>query len=156
MDIAKRGYTNAMEYTASVNGSSEYCVFCRIVEGSADCSQIYRDDVCIAFVCLHQVNPGHTLVCPTRHVESFTELSAEEATELMVVAQQIASVQKARMPGCSGATLSLADGVDAGQEVPHTHLHVIPRSLNDGFGWKRFGERPERTELDRIADLLRI
>ena len=48
----------------------------------------------------------------------------------------------------------LADGEQAGQEVPHVHLHVIPRFRGDGFSLKLppgYGRHPERSELDRIA-----
>ena len=138
-----------------MRASSATCVFCQIVEGTTDVSQVYRGDLCIAFVCLHQINPGHCLVCPTRHVESFTDLEPAEAESLLTLAQRIAKAQKERIPNCTGVTLSLADGADAGQEVRHTHLHVIPRARDDGFGWRRFGERPGRPELDRIALLLR-
>ncbi len=63
------------------------------------------------------------------------------------------------LPGCEGVTLSLADGIAAGQEVPHAHLHVIPRREGDGLGWKfppGYSEIPtEREKLDAVARLLR-
>ena len=116
---------------------------------------IYRDDDAIAFLSLHQVNPGHVLVCPTRHIASFTELRPSETSQLLSVAQRIARIQREKLERCAGTTLSLADGVDAGQDVPHCHLHVIPRIRGDGFGWKHVGRRLARAELDAIALELR-
>lgn len=55
---------------------------------------------------------------------------------------------------CEGVMLLLADGEVAGQEVPHVHLHVIPRYAGDGFGMKfgpRYGSKPDRKELDKVA-----
>jgi histidine triad (HIT) family protein len=59
---------------------------------------------------------------------------------------------------CEGVNLFLADGEQAGQEVPHVHLHVIPRFRGDGFSLKLppgYGRHPERSELDRIAAAIR-
>jgi histidine triad (HIT) family protein len=59
---------------------------------------------------------------------------------------------------CEGVTLLLADGDAAFQEVPHVHLHVIPRFKNDGFGLKfgpKYGQRPYRKELDTVASSIR-
>jgi histidine triad (HIT) family protein len=51
------------------------CVFCRILEGQLPSSPVLDSDLVVAFLDIHPVNPGHTLVLPRRHVESFTDLS---------------------------------------------------------------------------------
>jgi diadenosine tetraphosphate (Ap4A) HIT family hydrolase len=59
---------------------------------------------------------------------------------------------------CEGVNLFLADGEAAGQEVFHTHLHVVPRYVGDGFALKLppgYQNRPERSELDSIASNIR-
>ena len=59
---------------------------------------------------------------------------------------------------CEGVNLFLADGEAAGQEVFHAHLHVIPRFLGDGFGWKfspNYFVLPPRGELDDLAKNIR-
>ena len=137
-----------------MNGTSFPCVFCQIIDGSARSSQVHRDEFCVAFLDLNPVNPGHTLVCPIRHVSSFTELEPQETAAILMTAQHLARTQKLKLPSCSGVNLLLSDGEDAGQEVAHVHFHVIPRGVNDGFGWKRFGSAQSRDELDSIAALL--
>ena len=72
------------------------------------------------------------------------------------VAQQIAGTQKNSLTECLGVNLLLSDGEVAGQEVPHAHFHVIPRGKEDGFGWRRFGKKVDREDLDSIALLLRV
>ena len=133
---------------------SSSCIFCKIIDGTAQSSDIYRDDDCIAFLDLHPVNAGHALVCPTRHVTSFTDLKAKESEAILGVAQRIARAQKMMLPGCSGVNLILSDGEVAGQEVPHAHFHVVPREDGDGFGWRRFGRQSNREDLDSIATKL--
>jgi histidine triad (HIT) family protein len=99
------------------------------------------------------------VVIPRRHVESFTDLSPEEVSRLAQVGRVVAGYLKTAIKDCEGISFSLADGVSAGQEVPHAHLHVIPRRSGDGFGWKfppgYSSDAVPRNELDSVAALLR-
>jgi histidine triad (HIT) family protein len=71
------------------------------------------------------------------------------------VAQRLA-VAVRRSGFCAGTNLFLADGVLAGQEVFHVHLHVIPRTQRDGFGLRaKRWDQPDRDELDATAGLIR-
>ena len=69
--------------------------------------------------------------------------------------RQVACALKTEVPGCGGVTVSAADGEIAGQEVPHAHFHVIPRSAGDGFGWRRFGVPAEWDSLEATAAVIR-
>jgi histidine triad (HIT) family protein len=131
------------------------CPFCSIIDGAAAASVVLTTDGELAFLDVAPVNPGHTLVVPRRHVSSFTELTAHEVRSLSEAAQTVAAALKDKLEGCVGVTLSLADGEQAGQDVPHVHFHVIPRFLSDGFGWRRPGQRTARSGLDAIAQKLR-
>jgi histidine triad (HIT) family protein len=135
------------------------CTFCRIIKGEIPSSKVFEDQSILAFLDIHPINPGHILVIAKRHVESFTDLSAEEMAAITRAAQLVAKQIKQTLPWCEGATLSLADGVAAGQEVPHAHLHVIPRKSGDGFGWKfppGYGGTASRQELDAIAAAVKL
>ena len=46
---------------------SEKCIFCRIIDGSLPASFIYSDDLCVSFMDIQPVNPGHILVIPRDH-----------------------------------------------------------------------------------------
>ncbi len=132
------------------------CLFCSISQGAATASVVLSTEVEIAFLDVSPVNPGHTIVIPRRHVSSFTELTTEEIGSLALATQRVAAMLKNRLVGCVGITLSLSDGEAAGQEVPHTHFHVIPRYQSDDFGWRRFGQRMNRDKLDLLAEMIRI
>jgi histidine triad (HIT) family protein len=106
----------------------------------------------VAFLDIAPINPGHTLVVPRRHARAFTDLTPVELAHLTSVGQQVALALKAVFPAYEGLTFSVAEGEAAGQEVPHTHLHVIPRHRGDGFGWRRHGQREDRARLDAIAN----
>lgn len=132
------------------------CRFCSIAHGAEPASFILSTEGEIAFLDISPVNPGHTLVIPRRHVSAYTELTAGEISSLALSAQRVATVLRERLADCVGITLSLAEGEGAGQEVPHVHLHVIPRYLSDDFGWSRLGSRTARDRLDALATKLRI
>ena len=69
--------------------------------------------------------------------------------------QRVAAALKRGAVPCEGITVSLADGAAAGQDVPHAHLHVIPRCATDGLGWRAAGRLEQRGELDAIASRIR-
>ena len=131
------------------------CVFFRILAGELPSSPVLDSDLVVAFLDIRPGNPGHTLVLPRRHVESFTELSPMEVEQLALCGQRIAAALKQGFDGCEAVTLSLADGAAAGQDVPHTHLHVVPRRTGDGLGWRAAGQLQARETLDAIASQLR-
>ena len=131
------------------------CVFCRILAGEVPSSPVLDSDLIVAFLDIRPANPGHTLVLPRRHVESFTDLSPTEVEQLALCGQRIAAALKQGFDGCEAVTFSLADGVAAGQDVPHTHLHVVPRRTGDGLGWRAAGQLQDRERLDAIASQLR-
>jgi diadenosine tetraphosphate (Ap4A) HIT family hydrolase len=131
------------------------CVFCRTLAGDLPSSPVFDNDLIVAFLDIRPANPGHTLVLPRRHVESFTELSTMEVEQLALCGQRIATALKQGFDGCEAVTFSLADGAAAGQDVPHTHLHVVPRRAGDGLGWRAAGQLQARETLDASASQLR-
>jgi histidine triad (HIT) family protein len=134
------------------------CVICKVLSGELEVSMVHRDDLCAAFMDIQPVNPGHVLVVPLRHAPSLAGLDQEEGAQMFRVAQRVASALRKSGLKCDGVNLFLADGEAAGQEVFHTHLHVLPRYANDGFGLRlpaTYSQRPERKELHQIAAKLR-
>jgi histidine triad (HIT) family protein len=134
------------------------CIFCDIVGGNAPASIVYRDDLCMAFMDIQPVNPGHLLVVPNRHATHLADLLPETGGQMFRVAQQVAAVLRQGGVRCEGVNLFVADGRAAGQDVFHVHLHVIPRYVGDGFGFRfgpAYGTQPLRAELDRLAEQIK-
>lgn len=107
------------------------CIFCQIVQGEAPASIVYETETVLAFMNLRQFNVGHVLVIPKAHVATIYDLPPDLAGDLMrgvvVVANQIKGVFR---PG--GLSLWQSNGNPAGQEIPHLHVHLLPRYENDG------------------------
>lgn len=135
------------------------CIFCAILAGRSEGSFVYRDEICSAFMDIHQPTAGKVLVVSNRHAASLAELPAEVAGHMFQIAQRIAAALRRSELPCEGINLFLADGRAAGQEVLHVHLHVLPRVAGDGIAL-RFGPGqarfPPRDELDRLAAQIRV
>ncbi len=108
------------------------CVFCRIVAGEIPAAKLYEDEQVLAFLDIAPVNRGHALVIPKRHFFSVTEIPAETAGHMLAVAGRLGGALL-RAVDADGFNLILSNGTVAGQVVPHTHLHVIPRFPEDGI-----------------------
>ncbi len=132
----------------------EQCIFCQMLAGRQPASVVYRDERCAAFLDIRPVNPGHLLVVPIRHASGLAELDEEDGAQIFRVGRRLAAALRRSGVRCEGVNLFLADGAEAGQEVYHVHLHVLPRYRGDGFGL-RFGpgsrQSPPRAELDALA-----
>ncbi len=136
--------------------AQERCVFCEILACRLPASFVYTGEKVVAFLDIRPLTRGHLLVIPRHHTDRLETLDPELGAQVFTVAQRLA-VQLRRSGFCAGTNLFLADGVLAGQEVFHVHLHVIPRTQRDGFGLraaKRRGQ-PGRDELAATAGLIR-
>jgi len=115
------------------------CIFCKIAAGALPAAVVFQDDVCMAFMDIRPVNPGHVLVIPKRHAAHLADLDPGTGGLLFQIAMRVAEAIRRTPIRCEGINLFLADGRAAMQEVFHVHLHVIPRYTGDGFGL-RFGD----------------
>ncbi|NNH75591.1 HIT family protein [Nocardia uniformis] len=132
-----------------------YTIFADIVAGRAPSSKVYEDDDVLAFMDIRPFTPGHLLVIPKVAARSLAELDPEVGGKLFRVGQRLAGALRESEVGCDGVNLFLADGVTAGQEVFHVHLHVIPRTPGDGFGLRGRPTSPPRADLDYLAGSIR-
>ncbi|KAG8556259.1 hypothetical protein GDO81_017996 [Engystomops pustulosus] len=91
---------------------------------------ILRTELSFALVNRKPVVPGHILVCPLRPVKRFKDLMPEEISDLFNTVQKVSNVVEKHFNGTS-LTISMQDGLEAGQTVPHVHVHVLPRRAGD-------------------------
>jgi [ribosomal protein S5]-alanine N-acetyltransferase len=135
------------------------CVFCKIIRSEVAASFVYRDKDISAFLDIHPINPGHTLVIPNSHYELFEEIPSPVLAKMMATAQEIQNGFVKAGIKMEGSNVFLSSGNVAGQEVPHVHLHITPRFLSDGHRMGFSGAAPDqvsRTELDQISKRLSL
>jgi len=129
------------------------CVICKLVSGELEVSVIHEDDLCVAFMDIQPVNPGHVLVVPRQHYESLLDVPPDLARHLFDVALRLAPIVR-RLAGAEGLNVIVNSGAAAGQDVFHYHVHVIPRRSDDGFAVTLpfpGSTPPDRTLLDAMA-----
>jgi diadenosine tetraphosphate (Ap4A) HIT family hydrolase len=134
------------------------CVFCQIFAGASPASYVYRDDQIAVLMDLYPVTTGHLLVLPKQHTASLADVPWEAASAMMKKAHELGQALMRSDLGCDGFNLFLADGGAAGQEIFHTHLHVIPRYHGDGFGLvlpPGYPREAPRAELDQMAERIK-
>jgi len=111
------------------------CIFCQIVAGEIPSETIYQDEEIIAFRDINPLAPTHLLIIPKRHIPSLTHLSEAESPiigHMVNIANQLAEREGISQ---SGYRLVINCGEEAGQIVPHIHLHLLGgRRLTDNFG----------------------
>ena len=132
-----------------------YTIFADIIAGAARSSKVYEDDEVLAFMDIRPVTPGHVLVVPKVPAPSLADLDPALGGKLFQVGQRIAAALRSSEVAADGVNFFLADGVTAGQEVFHVHLHVIPRRPGDGFGLRARPTSPVRADLDYLAGSIR-
>jgi histidine triad (HIT) family protein len=107
------------------------CIFCKISQGEIPTKVITETEYSVAFLDAFPLTKGHTLVIPKNHHKKIQDMSAVENSDLFLTVQQIIS----KVDRLTGATLvAIHNGKEAGQEIPHVHVHLVPRSENDSGG----------------------
>ena len=101
------------------------CIFCKIVNGEIPSKKVYEDDSVAAFYDIEPQAPVHVLIIPKAHFASTLDLGADTA---QVVGNMVLAANKiAKELGVdeSGFRLVMNMGRDAGQTVPHLHMHLM-------------------------------
>ncbi len=101
-------------------------IFKRIIDREIPADIVYEDDVVLAFLDIHPVRKGHTLVIPKEECVNIFDGKPEVLGHMMIVAQKIANALM-ETTEAKGVNIHMNNGHEAGQDVPHAHLHVIPR-----------------------------
>ncbi|MDP3725483.1 MAG: HIT family protein [Nanoarchaeota archaeon] len=109
------------------------CIFCKIAHKEIPSHAIDESEEAIAILDIHPLAPGHTMVVPKTHAETILELPDEKTGPVFqLVKEVVKKLKKALSP--DGFTLGINHGTNAGQVVPHLHIHIIPRYKGDGGG----------------------
>ena len=124
-------------------------IFTQIIEGKLPARFVWKDEVCVVFLSIRPLRPGHALVVPRSEVDHWIDLDPGTLTHLVETAQTIG---RAQMAGFKPERIGM---MLAGLEVPHCHLHVVPiRGLHDlDFGNQ--DPNPDTAMMDDAAETIR-
>jgi histidine triad (HIT) family protein len=132
------------------------CIFCKIVKGEIKARTIMETKDSLAFLDAFPLAKGHTLVIPKKHYEKVQQMSDADNKDLFDTVRKV----MAKVDSLTGATLlAVHNGKGAGQEIPHVHAHLIPRSPGDSASAVHgmFTNRPKLSdsEFDQILSKLK-
>jgi histidine triad (HIT) family protein len=119
-------------------------IFSRIVAGEIPCHKVYEDERHIAFLDIHPIQTGHTLVIPKREVSYLFDLPAEEYDALWRAVREVE--RGVRRATDSRRTCLMV----VGWEVPHVHVHLIPTKRIEDFPVPP-KQSPSPEQLERMA-----
>lgn len=112
----------------------EPCYFCEIINGNSDrWNVIDQKELTITVLNGRQFEVGQCMVMPVRHAPTLLDLTDEESAAVMAAAKEIAAAMVSAFAP-DGVLLYQNNGVGSGQEVPHFHLHVVPRRPDSDWG----------------------
>ena len=107
------------------------CIFCKIINGEIPAKIIAETNKTLALMDAFPLTKGHSLVIPKNHYEKIQDMPAEENAELFETVRKIIS----KVDKFTNATLmAVHNGKESGQEIPHVHVHLIPRYSDDSAG----------------------
>jgi len=102
------------------------CLFCERIAGRGELAIVEETPHTLTFVNPRQFEEGQCLVIPKRHVSTVLELSDDDAANVMIAVRRMSRALVATF-GADGITLYQNNGRASYQEIPHFHMHVVPR-----------------------------
>ncbi len=124
-------------------------IFTRIIAGEIPGTFVWKDERAVAFLSIAPMMTGHTLVVPRDEVDHWIDLDPTLAAHLFSVAQQIGRAQDLEWkPRRIGLLI-------VGEEVPHTHLHVVPINNPEELSFANADSAPEAAVLEDAATRIR-
>src|SRR3954468_4446373 len=124
-------------------------IFTRIIEGELPGVFVWKDPECVAFLSIAPMHPGHTLVVPRAEADHWIDLEPALAAHLFQVAQ---TIRRAQQTALSPRRIGV---IIAGDEVPHTHLPVVPFDSVRELSFANVDTDPAPGSLDAAAAKIR-
>ena len=107
------------------------CIFCKIISKEIPAKILHETNNSICFLDAFPLTKGHVLVIPKNHCEKIQDMNKDENNDLF----SLVHLMMSKVDSITGSTLvAIHNGKEAGQEVPHLHVHLVPRDSSDKGG----------------------
>jgi histidine triad (HIT) family protein len=128
----------------------EPSIFTRIINGEIPCHRLYEDEKLIAFLDIHPLTEGHTLVIPKTQIDHLWDLDGETYEYLWKHARTLAeSLKEALEPARVGVIVE-------GFGVPHAHIHLVPINHPEELKQTQdLDSEPDHENLAAVAEKIR-
>jgi histidine triad (HIT) family protein len=131
------------------------CDICSILSNKDLFNFIYEDEVCFAILHESPAYPGHVLVIPKEHIPIIEEIDDKIVEHLFNVCNKVSTAIFETM-GAHGTNIILNNGLDAGQELAHLVINVIPRKEKDGLNFEWAPKKISADELKITQNRMKI
>ena len=133
------------------------CIFCKIISREIPAKILNETSHSICFLDAFPLTKGHVLVIPKNHHKKIQDMSSSENSDLFSLVHTMMS----KVDSITGSTLiAIHNGETAGQEIPHVHVHLVPRSESDSAGpiHSMFNSslNLSNSEIEKYYNLLKI
>ncbi len=133
------------------------CIFCKIISGDIPTKILNETKDSISFLDAFPLAKGHVLVIPKKHHQKIQDMDEQENNDLF----SLVNLMTSKVDSITGATLiAIHNGKDAGQEIPHVHVHLVQLSSDDSAGaiHSMFNSelKLSESELDELYKKLKI
>ncbi len=130
-----------------MNDQKEKCIFCKISKGELPCNKIYEDKKFIVFLDIKPVSHGHLLIIPKKHIVWMQDADDKIISDIFKLTKKMMIALK------KGLSCDYVQESVVGNEVPHFHIHLIPRYYKDNlknFITKEYEELEDKKVLKKI------
>ncbi|HEY1248592.1 MAG TPA: HIT family protein [Nitrososphaera sp.] len=131
------------------------CVFCKIITGKIPARVLAENEKAMALLDAFPLAVGHTIVIPKQHYAKVQDMNEHDSLAVFELLWKVASAVEVGSD-VNGSTIAIHNGPDAGQEIPHMHIHIVPRKRSDGAGaiHSMFKTKPKLSpqEMDSLRD----
>ena len=124
-------------------------IFSKIAAGEIPSYKIAENDLYFAFLDIHPLTKGHTMVIPKKEEDYIFRLDDESYQGLMLFAKKIALAIEKAIP-CKRIGMAVI-----GLEVPHAHVHLIPIQQENDMNFRNPKLELSSEEMDKIAASIR-
>jgi len=133
------------------------CIFCKIISKKIPAKILHETNNSICFLDAFPLTKGHVLIIPKNHCEKIQDMNIDENTDLF----SLVHLMMSKVDLITGSTLiAIHNGKEAGQEIPHLHVHLVPRNSSDSGGpiHSMFNSSLQLTdfEIEKYFKLLKI
>jgi len=130
------------------------CEFCKLVTKEVKSYIVFEDEISLAFLDIKPLFPGHILLIPKNHFETFADIPVELIAPLFRNAKLLdLAVEKALK--ADGSFIAINNRIS--QSVSHLHIHIVPRRKGDGlkgFFWPRYPYK-DKDEMVKIQQIIK-
>lgn len=103
------------------------CIFCKIINGEIPCDKIFENKKFLVFLDIKPVSDGHLLIIPKKHTVWMQDVDDKTIADIFRLTKKMMLALK------KGLKCDYVQESVVGNEVPHFHIHLIPRYYKNVF-----------------------